>query len=210
MPPKKPTLKKAAPKQKPISDDSASSASFSSSAKSATQSIAPSVARSIAQSHLSSTRISTKNPPSVITKKLSDAEQRQHLAYLHEFIVKYIDYDDQIKEETKRSRETIHTLKDEKNKLESSIIQSLDVVGGDTANYTANDTSGRLVKVNSVRKGPINKDIIKNTIIEDMIKNKIWDSEQDGEVIMNRLFETMEAKRDVKNVVKLKRMKAAR
>jgi hypothetical protein len=120
----------------------------------------------------------------------------------NEKVIKFVQYDDLIKETMLEHRKQINELKTQKKELELFLIDYLDEMGNDIINYGTNDTIKRIEKQ---KKGPINKEIMRVSIIEDMKKGGFIKTEEQGEKIIEKMFETMENKRPVTNVVELKR-----
>jgi hypothetical protein len=75
-------------------------------------------------------------------------------------------------------------------------------MNNDIINYGENDV---LKKVEKQKKAPLNKDIMRVAIMEDMKKSGFIKNDEQGEQIIERMFESMEMKRPVTNVVELKR-----
>ncbi len=86
-----------------------------------------------------------------------------------EKVIKYIKADNLIRKETTEFREKINTLKEEKQDLENFIIKYLDMQEENVVNITG---SGKLTKYESIRKKSINKDIIQQTIYDQIKKEK--------------------------------------
>ena len=92
-----------------------------------------------------------------------------------EKIVKYMKTDDLIRKETLDYKEKLNTLKEQKEELETYILRYLDTVEEDQINI---DGNGKLAKCESVRKSGINKDIIKESIYEQLKKENIVKDEK--------------------------------
>lgn len=119
-----------------------------------------------------------------------------------ERVIKFIQYDDLIKETMLEHRKQINELKAQKKELELYLIEFLDEMKNDIINYGENDV---IKKVERQKKAPLNKEIMRKAIIEDMIKEKFIKTEAQGEKIIEKMFESMENKRPVTNIVELKR-----
>lgn len=119
-----------------------------------------------------------------------------------EKVIKFIQYDDLIKETLLNHRKEINELKLQKKELELYLIDFLEEMNNDIINYGESDV---IKKVERQKKAPLNKEIMRKAIIEDMIKEKFIKSETQGEKIIEKMFESMENKRPVTNVVELKR-----
>lgn len=119
-----------------------------------------------------------------------------------EKIIKYIKIDDLIRQETSEYREKINTLKEEKNEMESFILRYLDHVEENVVNVQG---AGKLTKQESIRKGGLNKDIIKDSIYEQLKKEKLVTDEKIGKELAENTFNLMEEKREKKSKIYLKR-----
>jgi hypothetical protein len=120
-----------------------------------------------------------------------------------EKLIKYIATDNIIRQETTEYREKINTLKDDKKILESFILRYLEHIDQDYIEMTG---TGKLIKYESVTKSKINKDIIKQSIF-DQIKKENW-LDDDNEIlkIVEMTYEAMENKREKKSKIALKRI----
>jgi hypothetical protein len=119
-----------------------------------------------------------------------------------EKIVKYMKTDDLIRKETLDYKEKLNTLKEQKEELETYILRYLEAVEEDQINI---DGNGKLAKCESVRKSGINKDIIKESIYEQLKKENIIKDEKKIKELADLTYDTMEKKREVKKKVYLKR-----
>lgn len=119
-----------------------------------------------------------------------------------EKIIKYIKTDDLIRKETSEYKEKINTLKEEKIELESCILQYLDSKDYNIINI---DDKNSLKKYESIRKSGINKDIIKQSIYEQLKNEKIVHDDKAME-LAEITYNMMECKRIKKTKVCLKRI----
>lgn len=119
-----------------------------------------------------------------------------------EKVIKYIKTDDLIRKETLDYKEKISTLKEQKDNIETYILRYLDTIEEDQIKIEHN---GKLSKYESVRKSSINRDIIKDSIYEQLKKENIISDEKKLKELVELTYDTMEKKRDVKKKVYLKR-----
>lgn len=119
-----------------------------------------------------------------------------------EKVIKFIQYDDLIKETMLQHRKEINELKTQKKQIELIILDYLEKMNNDVINYGENDV---LRRVEKQKKAPLNKDIMRVAIIEDMKKSGFIKNDEQGSEIIERMFESMENKRPVTNIVELKR-----
>lgn len=134
-----------------------------------------------------------------ISKKAKEAYMKDEFL---EKIVKYIKTDDLIRQETLEFKEKINTLKEEKSEIETFILRYLDHADEDIINIAGN---GKLSKQESIRKGGLNKDIIKQSIFEQLKKENIIKDEKKGKELAENTYNLMEGKREKKTKVYLKR-----
>lgn len=136
-------------------------------------------------------------------KVLADAKNKYMKTEFFEKVNKYIQYDDLIKKEMLKFRKEVNTLKEEKKDLETYLLKYLEVQKGDTINVG----DEKILKVETQKKAPLNKEIMKSVIIDDMKKEGFIRNEREGEIIIQRMFDSMEKNRPITNVVKLQRKK---
>ena len=134
-------------------------------------------------------------------KKLDEKKEFIKKDFL-EKVIKYIKTDDLIRKETLEYKEKMNTLKEQKEDLETYILRYLDTVEEDQINI---DHNGKLSKYESVRKSSINKDIIKESICEQLKKENIIKDEKKIKELAELTYDTMEKKREVKKKTYLKR-----
>lgn len=132
-----------------------------------------------------------------------DAEKNFVNTDFMEKIVKYIKTDDLIRQETMEYKEKINTLKDEKVELETCILKYLDNMDNDIINVGG---KGTIKKYESVRKSGINKDIIKQSICEQLKKENIVKDDKKAKELAELTYDMMESKREKKTKVCLKRV----
>jgi len=133
---------------------------------------------------------------------LKNAKDKFIKTEFFEKVTKYIQYDDLIKKESSKYKKAVETLKTEKIDLEFYLLKYLESKNGDLINYDG----GKLQKVESIKKSAINKDIMKQAILEDLKKEGFIKNNEQGEKILERMFDSMENKREVQSVIKLKRI----
>jgi hypothetical protein len=136
--------------------------------------------------------------------KEENKEEKFGKVEFFEKVNKYLQYDDVIKESMIEHRKEINELKSQKKNLELYLLDYLESVNNDIINVGESD---KLVKVERQKKAPLNKEIIKCAIIDDLKERGIIKNEKEGEDTIERMFESMENKRAIKNIVQLKRKK---
>jgi hypothetical protein len=134
--------------------------------------------------------------------KSKDSDKMKKKRDFSEKVIKFIQYDDLIKETMLEHRKQINELKIQKKELELFLIDYLEEINNDVINCGESDV---IKKVEKQKKAPLNKTLMKKSIIEDMIKEKFIKTEEQGEKIIEKMFENMENKRTVTNVIELKR-----
>ena len=120
-----------------------------------------------------------------------------------ENLTKYISTDDLIRQETIEYKEKMATLKEYKQELEEYLIKSLDKINQDV--IFLNDGSCKLTKYESVRKGGLKKDVIKQSISEQMLKEKLVSDDKKAQELAEITYNLMESKRIVTTKTCLKR-----
>lgn len=119
-----------------------------------------------------------------------------------EYITKYIKTDDLIREITMKCRESVTNLKEQKEELEKYLIKYLDSAEKDSICVPG---SGKITKYESVRKGAINKEIIQQSIFEQLKKENIIKDDQKGKELVEATYNLIEGKREKKVKTVLKR-----
>lgn len=119
-----------------------------------------------------------------------------------EKVIKYIKIDDLMRKETIDYREKMNTLKEEKEELQTYMLRYLDTMEQETVNIAG---TGKLSKCESIRKGTINKDLIKQAICEQLKKDKIVKDDKTGKELAENTYNLMESKREIKKKVYIKR-----
>ena len=99
-----------------------------------------------------------------------------------------------VKKSTRRKNRTIVLPFDQ--------VEYLDKIDNDVINYGEDEV---IKKVERQKKAPINKTIIKSTLINDMKSMGFVKTELEGEKIVTKMFDNMESKRETKSIVELKR-----
>lgn len=119
-----------------------------------------------------------------------------------EKVIRYVKTDNLIRKEAAEYKEKMATLKDEKQELENFIIRYLDIQENNVINING---SGKLTKYESVRKSGINKEIIQQSIYDQIKKDKVLTDETKIKELVNAMYEAMEGKREKKVKTVLKR-----
>lgn len=119
-----------------------------------------------------------------------------------EKIIKYVKIDNLIRKETVEYKERVNTLKEDKQELEGYILRYLEDAKEEVINI---EGSGKLTKYESVRKGGINKDIIQQSICDQLKKEKLIQDEKKIKDLAELTYNIMESKREKKVKTVLKR-----
>lgn len=119
-----------------------------------------------------------------------------------EKLMKYVKTDDLIRQETIEYKEKINTLKEDKQELEEFILRYLDSIEQEVIDLSG---TGKLTKYESVRKSGINKDLIKQSISEQIKKEKLVKDDKKANELAEITYNLMESKREKKTKVYLKR-----
>lgn len=146
-----------------------------------------------------SDQLSDEPSDETISKQAKDAYMKDEFV---EKIVKYIKTDDLIRKETLEFKEKINTLKEEKEEIETFILRYLENADENIINIAG---TGKLSKQESVRKSGINKDIIKQSICEQLKKENLIKDEKKGKELAEQTYNLMEGKRETKTKIYLKR-----
>lgn len=115
----------------------------------------------------------------------------------NEKVVKYVKIDNLIRQKDSESK----LLKGERKKFEEYIIRYLDKVKETSIEIG----DGELVKNETVKKKPINNDIIKEAITEKIKEDKMFKDDKEREKAVEDILELMEKKRPQSTTVKLDR-----
>lgn len=119
-----------------------------------------------------------------------------------EKIIKYVKIDNLIRKETVEYKEKINTLKEDKTEMEKYILRYLDTADQKVIQIA---DSGKLTKYESVRKSGLNKDIIKQSIIDQIKKEKLLNDDAKLNALAELTCQLMESKREVTTKTVLKR-----
>lgn len=119
-----------------------------------------------------------------------------------EKISKYIKIDNLIRKETVEYKQRVNTLKEDKQEMEAYILRYLDTKNEKVINM---EGSGKLTKYESVRKSGLSKDIIKQSIIDQIKKEKLMTDDAKINDLAELTCELMESKRETKTKTVLKR-----
>lgn len=117
-------------------------------------------------------------------------------------VIKYIGTDNLIRDETKEFKEKMITLKKEKQQLEKYIITYLENKHEEQINI---DNNCKLTLVESSRKMAVNKNIIQNSIVEQLKKCNLIQNDDECQEFIESVYDTMEDKRETKIRTYLKR-----
>jgi hypothetical protein len=119
-----------------------------------------------------------------------------------EKIIKYVKIDNLIRKETVEYKERVNTLKEDKQELENYILRYLEDKKEDIVFI---EGSGKLTKYESIRKSGLNKDIIKQSICDQIKKEKLMTDDNKIKELAELTYEVMENKREKKVKTTLKR-----
>lgn len=120
-----------------------------------------------------------------------------------EKIIKFIQLDDAIREETIAFKEKMETLKTQKESMSQYILRHLEDVGENEIDL---NKKGRISKYTSTRKSGLNKDIIQQSIYEKLKNDKLVKTDEEGKMLAQATYDIMEGKREIKTKVTLKRI----
>lgn len=149
---------------------------------------------------------------SIKSKKHTDAMQRNPESVQNdeeskkndflEKVIKYLKTDDLVRKERLEYRDRMQTLNEIKGDLESYILRYLDNIQEEQLEIKDNC---KLTKYESIRKGTLKKDIIKQSICEQLQKEHLVKNEQEGIALAELTCQAMENKREVKHKICLRR-----
>lgn len=130
------------------------------------------------------------------------AEQKYIEREFLDKVIKYIKIDDLVRKKMEEHKEEIKVLKTDKQELEGYIIQYLQKMEEQFINING---SGKLIKNESITKGALKVDTIKESLIENIQKeNLITDNDKQNEFIAN-ILNLIDTKRPRKTRTYLKR-----
>ncbi len=109
-----------------------------------------------------------------------------------EKVRKYVYTDDLMRKISLEHRENMATLKEDKQELEKHIIRYLDTVDQDIINIPG---SGKITKYESTTRKAINKELIVQSIFEQLKKEKLIKNDEEGKALAIATFELMDGKR---------------
>jgi hypothetical protein len=122
----------------------------------------------------------------------------------NENVVKFIKYDDLIKETILEHRNAIKELKSKKKENELLLINYLNKNGNDIINYGNSDV---IKKIERNKRKSLNIKIIKSSILDDLKSSGIINDDIEGDRIINRIMNSMKNKRPITKIVELIRKK---
>ena len=137
-----------------------------------------------------------------LEKTIDEGRERFIENEFKESVVKYIHIDDLIRQEMAEHREKLINLKTMREDLEGYIIKYLDAYEEERVNLGDNQ---HLTKTQSVRKACINKQLIQDSIFEQLKKEKMIKDEHAGKLLAEKTYELIESKREQKVRTYLKR-----
>ena len=114
-----------------------------------------------------------------------------------EKIISYIKIDDMIR----KKQEEIKELRGKKEENEEYILKYMDKSDSNFVNIPG----GKLIKNQSETKAPLKIEIIKESIVEGIRKEKLTDSEEKNKKIIDDIVSIMEVKRGTVERINLKR-----
>ena len=134
--------------------------------------------------------------------KMSQDQHKQKMITddLKQKIITYIKLDDAIK----KYQDEIKKFKDMRKPCEEAIINHLEGMNEDAFNLNSGD---RIIKNKIESKAPINIDIIKDSIKEELVRENIVDSVERCDKVINDILEILDKKRPVKTKVTIRRTK---
>ena len=122
-----------------------------------------------------------------------------------EQVIKYIKYDDIIKERQKKERDEINKLKELRKEQEIQILNHLNTTDN---TFVTIANKGKLVKNVSIRKTPITKECMKLGIENGLRETKLITNEDNISCnkIVDTIIEIIDKKRPVKQTEYLRRV----
>lgn len=140
-----------------------------------------------------------------ITSSNNSENEKYVQALFIENIYKYIEFDQMIKDKMKEHRLKMKELKEQQTKYEKSVLSYFKYVGCDTINMGDKDNN-KIIKYESSRKKPLNKNIILESIEKRLIDEKLVNSREKAHELANKTFELMQSQRPVITTTKIKRI----
>ncbi len=148
-----------------------------------------------------SSKISSVEDSENVSSKMSSKKEKDNDKSVSndfkEKIISYIKVDDLIR----KKQEEIKELKDKKEEFEEYILKFMDKSDASFVNIPG----GKLIKNQSETKAPLKIEIIKESIIEGIKKEKLSESEEVNKKVIDEIIELMETKRGKVNRINLKR-----
>lgn len=139
----------------------------------------------------------SENVSSKISSKKDKDKDKSVSNDFKEKIISFIKVDDLIR----KKQEEIKELKDKKEEFEEYILKFMDKSEASFVNIPG----GKLIKNQSESKAPLKIEVIKESIIEGIKKEKLTDSEEVNKKVIEEIIELMEIKRGKVNRINLKR-----
>jgi hypothetical protein len=139
----------------------------------------------------------SENVSSKISSKKEKDKDKSVSNDFKEKIISFIKVDDLIR----KKQEEIKELKDKKEEFEEYILKFMDKSEASFVNIPG----GKLIKNQSESKAPLKIEVIKESIIEGIKKEKLTDSEEVNKKVIEEIIELMEIKRGKVNRINLKR-----
>lgn len=141
------------------------------------------------------------------TSDTQDSSKKKTTEF-YEKMVKFIKYDDLIKTKMDEHRKCINNLKTEKKNAELWLLNSIEKMKNkdgepvDTISYSG----GELKKIEIQKKTSINKDVIKKSIMDNLVIHKLVDNEMSGQTILENILNSIENNRNVTKEITLKKI----
>ncbi len=139
----------------------------------------------------------SENVSSKISSKKEKDKDKSVSNDFKEKIISFIKVDDLIR----KKQEEIKELKDKKEEFEEYILKFMDKSEASFVNIPG----GKLIKNQSESKAPLKIEVIKESIIEGIKKEKLTDSDEVNKKVIEEIIELMEIKRGKVNRINLKR-----
>jgi hypothetical protein len=138
---------------------------------------------------------------------LSDEAKKEYMnTIIVDKVVKYIKFDDLIKQKQQEHKKEMKIIKDTKDELETFLIGYLDKVDEEFIQF-GNENKTTLTKVEVKTKSPPKMEDIGTCLVAGFKKYEIYDNDDDVKRVVKDFIDTIDAKRETKTRKYLKRSK---
>lgn len=123
------------------------------------------------------------------------AEKKALQNEFYEKVIKFVETDDLIRNETAVYREKMRTLKEDKKDLEQHILISLDRLDEEFVSIRG---KGKLIKSQSITKGALKKELIEEAFNEGAKENGIFQNDDKKKFFIDKVIGLIDEKRPTK------------